>query len=335
MARIKRARSPIAISVLVVALCWTGVVSGGDPASAPPQQGVSPEELDDEALEALLALHHTEDETVRMVLLPASVTTRKGRPVKNLRIDDFVLFEDAIPQDIRYFSAVASEPLHIAFLLDVSGSMRQSDKLVAAKEAIRYFLDTLRPDDRFALIGFADDQVSWITDFTSDRKRFMERLVVQEGFGQTALNDAAAATPRLVDEKILGRKAIVLLTDGIDNASRMSDWEAMTTARKVNVPIYAIGFTNLPDHVRLSGTTDPSLRLPAMFARETGGQMFQVDDPIDLKEAAVTIAEELRFQYLLGYYPSHGDWDGRFRRIRLETASGRPVRTRNGYYAHP
>ena len=160
---------------------------------------------------------------------PSSTTERKGRPVRGLDAADFRLFENASPQSIRYFSSNTDEPVSIAFLLDVSGSMRQLDKLEHAKEGIRHIVDGLRPGDQFALICFADDQVAWITEFTSDRWNFLRRLGVQEGYGQTALNDAIAATPGLVDAGIKGRKAIVLITDGVDNHSRLSIEEAVET----------------------------------------------------------------------------------------------------------
>ena len=119
--------------------------------------------------------------------------------------------------EIRYFRTENQEPVSIAFLLDLTGSMRHVGKLDEAKAAIQVFVDALHPEDRFGLVGFADEQVSWITDFTNERDNFLLRLSVQEGYGQTALFDALGATPRLVDERIGGRRAIVLITDGDDN----------------------------------------------------------------------------------------------------------------------
>jgi VWFA-related protein len=294
------------------------------------------ETLSQEELQRLMRLHHAERSDVRMVLLPVAVTDRRGRVVKGLSAEDFEIEEDRIPQSIAFFSADSAETVHVAFLLDVSGSMRQSGKLEAAKDAIRYFVETLRPTDRFALICFADEQVSWVTEFTSDRRRFLERLAVQDGYGKTALNDAVAATPKLVDERIRGRKAIVLFTDGVDNASRLNDWDAIKLARSVSVPIYTVGFTAVPDSLRLAGTTQQNLRLMSTFARETGGLLFAVHGPDEVKEAAASILDELSHQYLIGYYPTPRQWDGRFRRIELETdRDAWEVRTRNGYYANP
>src|SRR4029077_8442930 len=203
-----------------------------------------------------------------------------------------------------------NEPVAIAFVLDVSGSMRQSGKLVAAKEAIRFFVDQLRPQDRFALICFADDQVSWVTEFTSDRSRFNERLMVQEGYGQTALNDAVAAIPKLVDDSATGRKAIVLITDGVDNASKLTFEQSVVTARKVEVPIFTVGFTTLPWEDRKK-VKDLGFNMSVLqtFADETGGALFVVKDPDEMKEAVSKISTDLRHQYLIGYSPGLAHWD--------------------------
>jgi Ca-activated chloride channel family protein len=290
---------------------------------------------DDATIDRLLKLHYTQTETVPLVLLPTSVTTRKGRVVRDLGQRDFKVFEDSVPQEIRFFSSETNEPISLAFLLDVSGSMRQVDKLVHAKEAVRHFVDNLQKDDRFALVCFADQQVSWVTEFTQDRKRFLRRLDVQEGYGQTALNDAVAATPELVDEKGKGRKAIVLITDGVDNRSHLSMWEAVKQARRVSVPVYTLGFLSLPEE-SLPKNARTNLHVLEQVAVETGGKLFLIHSPIELKEAIAELQAELRFQYVIGYYPIRRVADGKFRRVRLEVDSDRlDVRTRRGYYAKP
>jgi Ca-activated chloride channel family protein len=326
-------------AVLILTCLLAGVVSvawgDSDPGRAAEISPVS-REVDDATIERLRALHFSQQHEVRMVLLPTSVTDKKGRNIRDLSKEDFRLFDDQQPQDIRYFASEAREPISVAFVLDVSGSMRQMDKMIHAKEAIRFFVDQLRPDDRFALICFADDQVAWITEFTSDRWNFLRRLGVQEGYGQTALNDAIAAAPGLVDSGITGRKAIVLITDGNDNASRLNTFKAVQLARRVNVPIYTIGFASLADGVLPKGQTENSLVVLKRFATETGGHLFVVRDPDDLKEAVLRIQSEMRFQYVIGYHPTRTLWDGTFRKIKLETDRSRlTVRTRSGYYANP
>lgn len=292
-------------------------------------------EMDDAAVARLLELHHSERQQVSLVMLPTSVFDKRGRMVRGLQAGDFALYENAAPQSIRYFSSDTSEPVSIAFMLDLSGSMRQMDKLLHAKEAIRFFVDALEPKDQFALIGFADQQVAWITDFTKERERFLLRLSVQEGYGQTALHDAVAAAPGLVDERLAGRKAIVLITDGVDNFSQLQQERALELARRVHVPIYAIGFMSVdPDHLP-KDVVETNFQTLRTIAEETGGRVFAVHDPAELKEAVNTIDDELRFQYMIGYYPSEHGGDGEFRRVQLEAGKRHAVRTRSGYYVKP
>lgn len=329
------------IAALFVALWGTWgasaqqVASTAVPAGGTPESTASGRVLDEETVERLLALQE-EEVTVRTVMLPAAVEDSKGRIVKGLALEDFRVLENQVQQTIDFFSIEGDEPISVAFLLDLSGSMRNAGKLAASKEAIRYFLDNLRPQDRFALVGFADEQVAWITPFTSERDTFLERLDVQDGFGQTALHDAVAATPKLVDRSVVGRKAIILFTDGVDNASHLSEFEAIGLAREVEVPIYAVGFTSIPSAIRDKKPASNDERVLRRFANETGGAAYVVGDPDELKEAVARVNGELRYQYLIGYRPSNDEWDGSFRRIRVQTRAGRyTVRTRTGYYADP
>ena len=314
--------------------CWTLSLFALCAAIAPPSIAQAPSKMDPADLERVLELHRTEHEDVRLVLLPAVVTTRKGRPVKGLKAEDFRVLEDHVAHEIRYFGTEDREPVSIAFLLDVSGSMRQVGKLDEAKEAIRVFIDALHPGDRFGLIAFADDQVRWITEFTDDRERFLLRLSVQEAYGQTALFDALAATPGLVDAQTRGRKAIVLITDGHDNASKLNTFKAVQLARSVEVPIYTVAFTTFAD--RLDPGTSPGMSILKRFSMETGGRVFDVADPDDLKDSVLEIQAELRFQYVIGYHSMRRTWDGTFRRVTVELdRKGLEVRTRRGYYANP
>jgi len=312
-------------AVAVLLLTYAAIpVKAGSPATETPD------------LERLRELHHTEREEVRLVQVPAVVTNRRGRIVQGLEKADFLLYEDYVPQEIKFLWTETNQPVSIAFLLDVSGSMRQVGKLDEAKEAIRVFANQLQRDDQIGLVCFADEQVAWVTDFTSDRNTFVRRLDVQQGYGQTALYDALAAAPRLVDEQVTGNKAIVLFTDGVDTASTISTFEALGLSRSVNVPIYAVGFTNFASRLLPKGATPPEHRTVQMFAEETGGRLFLVHDPDDLKEAVLEIQRELRFRYVIGYRPTRSLWDGTFRRIKLETVKSRlNVRARTGYYANP
>ena len=337
-----RARATSIIASVAIAIAAWGPVAAGDGAqegaNAAPAAvaGAAADSSPGSATDPLLS-GYVEVEKVRIVLLPTKVEDRRGRIIAGLTADDFKLLEDYIPQKIQFVSAESDAPVSVAFLLDVSGSMRVSGKLEAAKEAIRYFVESLRPHDRFALIAFADEQVAWITEFTSDRQRFLDRLAVQTGYGQTALNDAVAAAPGLVQAGADGRKAIVLITDGVDNASRTNLDRAIELARRASVPIYTVGFSSLPrELLPLKQELATNFSVLTRFSSETGGSLFAVHDPDELKEAVVRIDQELRLQYLIGYTPSRALWNGAYRKIQLETRKGRyQVRTRNGYYATP
>jgi len=277
--------------------------------------------------------HLSEIEEVHLVLLPAVVTDRKNRPVEGLEVADFTLAEDGIPQEIRVFATEENAPISLAFLLDVSASMGFHDQMGQAKRAIRAFVAALGDRDRFGLIGFADDQVTWITPFTSDRRNFLRRLEVQEPGGRTALWDALGRSPALVGDGGQGRRAIVLITDGFDNASDQPMLNAVWTARRTRLPIYTLSFVPMSP-ASWSERVRDSLALLGRFSEETGGRLFPIYRDPDLDRAVAEIQRELRFQYVLGYYPARREAEsGRFRRIRLTTSRERhTVRARTGYY---
>ena len=175
-------RRPRAVHVLIWGLGLSLLAANGAGADpGPPAAGSQPRPesaapLSDEEIERLLALHHVDRQKVRLILLPTVVEGKRGKPVRGLKAGDFRLYEDYVPQKIRLFVAEESQPISIAFLLDLSGSMRQVGKLSEAKQAIRGYIAALRPEDRIALIGFADKRVDWITEFTTDRDRFLKGM---------------------------------------------------------------------------------------------------------------------------------------------------------------
>jgi Ca-activated chloride channel family protein len=206
------------------------------------------------------------------------------------------------------------------------------DQLGVAKGAIRSIVEGLAAKDRFALIGFADEQVSWITPFTDDRERFLRRLDVQDPGGKTALYDALARTPAMVGQGSGERRAVVLFTDGLDNASTIPKLQALWMARQVQVPIYALSFVPMEPSLLPERLRD-SLAVLGQFAEETGGGLEAIYVPEDLDRAIARIQGDLRQQYVIGYYSAAEDDDRSFRRIRLIASNPRwTVRTRTGYY---
>lgn len=281
-----------------------------------------------------LEIDLAEKEHVRMVLLEASVTDRRGRLVRGLEKRDFRVYENGVPHDIALFSANNEEPLSLAFLLDVSGSMADREKLERGRDAIRFLVGGLRPQDRFALACFADGQLVWITDFTQDRSAFLRRLEEQEPFGRTAMVDALALAPQLVDDMVRTRKAIVLISDAMDNSSRTPIVQAIDLARLVDVPLFTIALLNV-DRSWLSADALAARLEPVQAVSEvTGGRVFAVYGDTEMGAALDLLQTELRSQYVIGYYAEGAKSEGEFRRVRLELGQRRLVaRTRSGYYA--
>ncbi|MCZ6746197.1 MAG: VWA domain-containing protein [Acidobacteria bacterium] len=277
---------------------------------------------------------------VRLVLLQATVTNPRGEIVRNLGPGDFRIQEDGVNQEITVFGRASDHPLEIAFLLDISGSMGVHGKLDRARAAIQQFVDALRPEDRTALLVFADGDVVVRVPFTTDRLAFLEVLDVQEAWGRTALRDALAHASGVLADSGPGRKALVLVTDGVDNASQRTAFAAIRLAREVRVPIYALGLTGLPEKLRRRaappGGGRTFLEILAQVSQETGGASFPVFDVADVEAAVNQVQERLRTQYVLGYNPVQDVESAGYRRIRVVAGEGRfQVHTRSGYYAKP
>jgi Ca-activated chloride channel family protein len=275
---------------------------------------------------------------VRLVLLQATVTDRQGKIVDDLGPGDFRVEENGVPRDITVFGRAADHPLELAFLLDISGSMSVQGKLDRARAAIRQFVGELRPEDRTALMVFADGDVVVRVPFTTDRLRFLNFLEDEEAWGQTALRDGLAYASSILADSNPGRKALVLVTDGVDNASEVTSFEAIRLARQVRVPIYALGFTGLPIKMAGRGRGPEKgrsfLEVLAQVAEETGGLSFPVFDVSDVSQAVAAVQDRLRNQYVLGYDPGGDDGESMYHRIQVVAGDGGyQVSTRSGYYA--
>jgi Ca-activated chloride channel family protein len=277
---------------------------------------------------------------VSLVLLHASVLNKRGESILGLTTADFLLREDGVEQEISVFGNAMDQPIKVAFLLDVSGSMAVRGKFEEAKNAIRLFVEELQPWDQVALMIFADGSVAVERGFSTHREDFFRALEGLEAFGQTALRDALAYASTLMAGAVKGRAALVMVTDGVDNASSMSNFEAIQEARRVLVPIYAIGISDLPERMRVEQRPAAGGRsffeVMGDFTRETGGALFPVFSPEEIDRAVGTVQERLRSQYLIGYRPEESGEERGFRRIDLATTKRKlRVITRRGYYVSP
>ena len=277
-------------------------------------------------------------EEVRLVNLYATVRDRKGRPVLDLDQDDFILTEDSVPHPVTHFSS-ARVPLTVALLIDASNSMNLGGKLKLALKAARVFAKSVDPDDRLMVLHF-NDRLGGETAPLTDPLRIEEAISGISAGGGTALYDAVFRTANLM-AGMEGRKAIVLLSDGRDQALTENEpgslhlfEEALQKAHRVEVAIYAIG---LGKH--LEGQLDlqrvRSLKeILQTFARDTGGRAYFPERAGHLSGIYKEVASDLQQQYTLGYTSTNKARDGAWRVIELSVRDeDLTVEARAGYYA--
>ena len=278
---------------------------------------------------------------VNLVNLFVTVRDRQKRIIPDLTQDDFRLFEDSQEQKIAFFSRETSLPITLGLLIDTSGS--EERMLPAEQEAASRFLQrVLRPKDLAMVISF-DLDVDLLSDFTSDRgqlDRAIQRArinaprvpimvqgpVPQRGSKGTNFYDAVylACREKLASEA--GRKALVILTDAVDNGSKMRVEDALQAAQRTDAVVHILLVYD-PAYGNNEGVAKK-------LAEETGGRMIIVRHEKKLEEAFDQLSEELRSQYTLGYYSANLNRDGRFRKIKIETPrKDLHVLARKGYYA--
>ena len=277
--------------------------------------------------------------SVSAISIAVTVQGKDGRYISDLTQDDFTVYENTARQTITYFKHDFEAPVSLTVLLDVSGSMGLQDKLRESKEALRYLLTgLLRPQDEASLLIFADGQVEVAAKFSTDKAGFLAELDHTEAYGQTALNDAVAVSPEFANRGKNEKRAILLITDGIENDSQATVDQAVEIARRVDVPIFTIGY-KIPlneDFLRKYKRTS-ALTLAGIvssldrFSQATGGRVFIAAQPPELTAALREIERELSHQYIIGY-TSYKNVKNEYRKIRVEAANKKyKVRTREGY----
>ena len=279
---------------------------------------------------------------VRRVRLPITVTDKKGQFVPGLTRQDFLVFEDKIPQQIETFSDDLSQtlPLYIAVLMDTSPST--AGKLKFQQESAMNFIQTVvRPRRDRVLFGTFDDEITLLQDFT-DRLDLLDKAVygVKKMGKQTALWDAVW---QFCDEKmrtVPGRRVLLVVSDGEDTYSRANLRDAIDIAQRTETTIFAIstkaGFLGSVPGVEAGQVTDKKDRNLQTLAEETGGVAFFTGDMITLERSFTRISKELRAQYLVTYDPTNKSYDGSFRKIEVKLAEKNGdlrVRTKRGYKA--
>ena len=282
--------------------------------------------------------------TTRIVRLPISVLDKKDQPVTGLTKNDFLVFEDKVPQQLDFFLEESERtrlPIYVGVLMDTSSST--AGKLKFEQEAAMNFIHTVvrLRKDKVAFATF-DDEVKLRQDFT-DKLDLLDRAVysVKQPGAQTSLYDAVYL---FCEEKLRnigsGRRVLVIISDGDDTYSRARLEDAIDIAQRTETIIYAIstkaGLSGSVPGVEMGQVKDEGDRNLVKLCEKTGGKAFFTGDFLELERSFTRIAKELRGQYFVTYKPTNNVYDGRFRRIEVKLAAPRDgvkVRAREGYKA--
>jgi Ca-activated chloride channel family protein len=272
----------------------------------------------------------------RLVNVALNVVDAHGAPVGGFEKKDFQLLEDGNPQTIAVFEREATSPLSIVLAIDSSETVLTSDRL--EKEAAKHFVRAiLRPQDEIDLMDFADT-VREIVPFTNQGKRIEQGLGELEHGDETALYNAIyLASDRLATTSQAAgrRRVLVVISDGGNSILGGEKFEqAVEEAQRADTIIYSIII--VPVYADAGRNTGGEHALIQM-SEDTGGKYYYVVDPSDLEPAFQHVSDDLRTQYLLGYYAPDKDGDGAFRRIKVTLADpsrgvGYQLRYRTGYF---
>jgi VWFA-related protein len=288
--------------------------------------------------------------STEVVSVYAIVEGKHHNLIPDLEKQDFEITEDNSAQTIKYFSRETETPLTMGLLVDTSPS--QQRVLPIEQEQAKAFLDqVMRPKDLTFVLHF-DLDVELLQDYTADRRLLAKAIDETEinGGGQgptpgtfpgsntpccTHLYDAVYLASNELMRNEVGRKVVILLTDGVDEGSKEKLDAALEAAQKSNVIIYSIDISDAGFYfMRGFGFGGGGEGVLKKLSEETGGRVIKVKNQKETAAAFQQIANELRTQYLLGYTPANSKHDGSFRRIRVRLLKGDyKVQARHGYYA--
>jgi Ca-activated chloride channel homolog len=332
------------------------------PAGQQPAPSQAPEQTGPEEVDAgdIIRVNTT------LVTLPVSVMDRDGRYVPNLSKEDFRIWEDGVEQQVAFFASV-EKPFSVVLMLDTSPSTQF--RLEDIQDAAITFVNQLRPDDRVMIVSFNDD-IRVLSELTNDRSKLRRAIERAHTGNGTRLYDAVDMVMIQQLSRISGRKAIVLFTDGVDTTSKRADYQSTVMhAQELDALIYPVQYNTQADLANLpsAGTNDiwgqilggifgggrrnnrrgggggwpqrgprSDYDLADQYLRElatsTGGRGYQADSLQNMASAFANVAEELRRQYSIGYYPKRSPQAGQRREIRVRTNQPNlAVRTRDSY----
>jgi VWFA-related protein len=287
---------------------------------------------------------------VNVVQLFFNVKDKHGALIPNLTKADFDVAEDGKPQSIKYFTAESNLPLTLGILIDASGSQR--NVIDMEKEVGGAFLHQVLTDKDEAFVISFDISVDLLQDFTRDVHRLQTALnkakvnvdyssggipgmgggpVPQRNSPGTLLYDAVYLSAHDMLSKEVGRKAMVLLTDGQDEGSRLRIQDAIEAAQKSDSIVYVLLCADRGFYGGFGYSGESEMR---KLTEQTGGRVINVGNKFDkLKEAFDQIAAELRSQYNIGYTPSNAKLDGTYRKLEIKNKQNYKIQARAGYYA--
>ena len=313
--------------------------------SAPSQQPASPAQQSEDSQQPTETLKVN----VNVVQLFFNVKDKHGALIPNLTKSDFDIAEDGKPQTIKYFTAESNLPLTIGMMIDSSGSQR--NVIDMEKEVGGAFLRQILTDKDEAFVISFDISVDLLQDFTRDTRRLQAALnkakvnvdftsgipgmgggpVPTQNAPGTLLYDAVYLSAHDMLSKEVGRKAMILLTDGQDEGSRLKIQDAIEAAQKADSIVYVLLCADRGFYGGFGYSGEGEMR---RLTEQTGGRVINVGNKFDkLKEAFDQIAAELRSQYNIGYTPTNTKLDGSYRKIEIKNKQNYKIQARSGYYA--
>lgn len=275
-----------------------------------------------------------------LVMVTATVMDRDGRTVTSLAQSDFTVREDGVQQNIAFFVLDDRTPLSLVVLVDTSGSM--SDKLDDVQDALQHLVGTLKPEDEIALLEFSN-RVRMAADFGATSESVRRAIRRLSANGGTALFDAIIDGADTLARGRNRKKALVVVTDGNDTASRARLGDVTDALGSSETTVYCLGIGHGArgsfGHALLDRSDSVDIKTLRAIAEPSGGRAELLENAhqgkVDLvDEAVLSMTAELTRQYTIGYYPTRAAKDGSYRRIDVTTRHPQQtVRTRRGYRA--
>ena len=267
---------------------------------------------------------------IDLVTIRALVRDGKGRPVTTLDKGEIELIDNGTPRPIL---AVEQDngPVGLALLFDISGSMDINDRYDRARQQGYFLLSGLRNGEDEAAIFAFDSRLHVIQPFTTELDRLRGTVTEFSRWGMTSLHDAIASASRTMDKRATRRRALVVLTDGIDTGSKLTATQVSGIASSIDLPVYIVAVVQAIDDPRQGGSNQALAGELADLARWTGGQLFVATSTSEASAVARQIVGELRQQYLIAFEPgATPGWHAVDVRVRRK---GHTVQTRSGYVA--